>query len=117
MGRWLLLEPPRVTAPWICLEVARHARAEGDTLDTYEWFKRDAMTYPSGCHGAEVVIDPDTGQIELVRYVAVDDYGELVNPMLVEGQMHGAIAQGVGQALLEASTYDAKNGPAHPPVR
>jgi carbon-monoxide dehydrogenase large subunit len=62
--------------------------------------------FPNGCHVAEVEIDPDTGVVELSRYTVVDDFGTLINPMLVEGQVHGGIAQGVGQALLEDTLYD-----------
>jgi carbon-monoxide dehydrogenase large subunit len=92
------------------LEVATLAREAGAPLDTYQRISREAMTFPSGCHVAEVAIDPDTGTIHLVGYWAVDDYGVQVNPMLVRGQMHGAIAQGVGQALLERAVYDPDSG-------
>jgi carbon-monoxide dehydrogenase large subunit len=68
------------------------------------------MTYPNGAHVAEVEIDPETGQATLARYTAVDDYGVLVNPMIAGGQAHGAIAQGVGQGLLERAIYDSDNG-------
>lgn len=63
-------------------------------------------TFPNGCHVAEVEIDPDTGTVELKHYVAIDDFGVLVNPMLVEGQVHGGVVQGLGQALLEHTAYD-----------
>jgi carbon-monoxide dehydrogenase large subunit len=63
-------------------------------------------TWPNGCHVAELEVDPDTGSVEIVRYAAVNDFGVLVNPMLVEGQVHGGVAQGIGQALLEATVYD-----------
>jgi carbon-monoxide dehydrogenase large subunit len=62
--------------------------------------------FPNGCHVAEVEIDPETGQVRLDRYTAVDDFGTLVNPMLAEGQVHGGVAQGIGQALLEHAVYD-----------
>ena len=65
------------------------------------------FTFPAGCHICEVEIDPDTGQTEIVNFTAVDDFGVLINPMIVEGQVHGGIAQGVGQALLECAVYDA----------
>src|SRR5205085_2711988 len=64
---------------------------------------------PSGCHVAEVEIDPETGAIELVRYTAVDDYGRLINPLLTEGQVQGGVAQGIGQAMLEHTVYDASS--------
>jgi carbon-monoxide dehydrogenase large subunit len=62
--------------------------------------------FPNGCHVAEVEIDPETGAVRLDRYTAVDDFGTLVNPMLAEGQVHGGVAQGIGQALLEHAVYD-----------
>ena len=63
--------------------------------------------YPNGCHAAEVEIDPDTGAVEIVRYAGVDDVGRVINPLIVDGQTHGGIAQGAGQALMEDCTYDA----------
>jgi carbon-monoxide dehydrogenase large subunit len=67
------------------------------------------FTFPSGTHIAEVEIDPETGKVELMDWVAVDDFGTVLNPMIVDGQLHGGIAQGVGQAMLEACQYD-ENG-------
>ena len=64
------------------------------------------FTYPAGTHICEVEIDPDTGVTKIVQFVAVDDFGNLINPMIVEGQVHGGIAQGIGQALLEQAVYD-----------
>ncbi len=64
------------------------------------------FTFPAGCHICEVEVDPDTGNSEIVGWTAVDDFGVLVNPMIVEGQVHGGIAQGVGQALCEGAVYD-----------
>jgi aerobic carbon-monoxide dehydrogenase large subunit len=69
-----------------------------------------APTYPNGCHICEVEIDEATGTIEMVRYVAVDDCGRVINPLLLEGQMHGGIAQGVGQALMEDLAFDRDSG-------
>ena len=69
-----------------------------------------APTFPNGCHICEVEIDEATGAIELVRYVAVDDCGRVINPLLLEGQLHGGIAQGIGQALMEDVTYDPDSG-------
>lgn len=83
------------------LDVAARGEVLGMPLDTYQHFRRDAMTYPSGCHIAEVEVDPETGKTTLLAYTAVDDYGVLVNPQVVNGQVHGAIAQGVGQAMFE----------------
>jgi carbon-monoxide dehydrogenase large subunit len=67
---------------------------------------KPAPTFPNGCHIAEVELDPDTGVIAVTRYALVDDFGVLVNPMLVEGQIHGGIAQGLGQAVIENIVYD-----------
>jgi aerobic carbon-monoxide dehydrogenase large subunit len=92
------------------LDVAAIAREKGAPLDTYHAWTREWMTFPNGAHVAEVEIDRDTGQASLVRYTAVDDYGILVNPMISAGQAHGAIAQGVGQALCEHAAYDPLSG-------
>ena len=64
------------------------------------------FTFPAGCHICELEVDADTGVTEVVDWVAVDDFGNIINPMIVEGQVHGGIAQGVGQALTEAVVYD-----------
>jgi carbon-monoxide dehydrogenase large subunit len=64
------------------------------------------FTYPAGAHIAEVEVDPETGTVDVVSFVAVDDFGNVINPMIVEGQVHGGIAQGIGQALLEHGIYD-----------
>jgi carbon-monoxide dehydrogenase large subunit len=64
------------------------------------------FTFPAGCHICEVEIDPETGETEIVAWTAVDDFGTVINPMIVEGQVHGGIAQGIGQALLEHAVYD-----------
>jgi carbon-monoxide dehydrogenase large subunit len=92
------------------LDVAAIARDKGTALDTYHAWTREWMTYPNGAHVVEVEIDRDTGQVSLACYTAVDDYGVLVNPMIAAGQAHGAIAQGVGQALLERTVYDPDSG-------
>src|SRR5262249_33142818 len=70
-------------------------------------FDGGQRTFPNGCHVAEGEIDADTGTVELVRYAAVDDVGHIVNPLLVEGQLHGGIVQGIGQALMEDIAYDS----------
>ena len=67
------------------------------------------MTFPNGCHIAEVEIDPATGVTTLASYVAVDDFGNVVSPKLVEGQVHGGIMQGIGQVLGEEAVYDAQS--------
>ena len=64
--------------------------------------------FPNGCHIAEVEIEPETGTVRVDRYVIVDDFGTLINPMLVEGQVQGGVVQGLGQALMEDTAYDTK---------
>lgn len=76
-------------------------------LEASAFYDPSNFTYPFGTHIAMVRIDPETGQVELTRYVAVDDCGPLINPMIVEGQVHGGIVQGVGQALYEGAVYDS----------
>jgi carbon-monoxide dehydrogenase large subunit len=68
------------------------------------------FTYPGGTHICEVEIDPETGVVQIVNMSAVDDFGNIINPMIVEGQVHGGLAQGIGQALLENCVYDQENG-------
>jgi carbon-monoxide dehydrogenase large subunit len=99
------------------LEVARAAGeatdpAGGTTspLDTYAWNLLDKITFPNGCHIAEVEIDPETGHVVLARYTAVDDFGAIINPMLTIGQVQGGVAQGIGQAMLEHTVYDPTSG-------
>ena len=68
------------------------------------------FTFPAGSHICELEIDPDTGQTRIVNFTAVDDFGKVINPMIVEGQVHGGLAQGIGQALLEGCVYDPESG-------
>ena len=68
------------------------------------------FTFPAGCYICEVEVDPDTGHTDIVQFVAADDFGNIINPMIVEGQVHGGIAQGIGQALLEGCQYDPATG-------
>ena len=76
-------------------------------LDETAFYDPANFTFPGGCHICEVEIDPETGEVEVVAFTAVDDVGRVINPMIVEGQVHGGVAQGIGQALLEACVYDA----------
>ncbi len=113
-GRFCL----RGTAHGIGLpEIATAARdpanlppGESPGLDEDVWNLLDVFTFPSGCHVAEVEIDRETGQVRLDRYLAVDDYGRVINPMLTIGQVQGGLAQGIGQALLEEVVYDHASG-------
>jgi len=79
-------------------------------LDTAETADIKAHTFPNGCHVAEVEVDPATGMIEVVRYLVMDDVGRAINPMIVRGQVHGGVAQGIGQAFLERTSYDPDSG-------
>jgi aerobic carbon-monoxide dehydrogenase large subunit len=76
-------------------------------LDDTAYYDPPNCTYPFGTHACVVEVDADTGEVTLTRYVAVDDVGKVINPMIVEGQVHGGIAQGVAQALWEGASYDA----------
>jgi carbon-monoxide dehydrogenase large subunit len=77
-------------------------------LDEAHNFQREAENFPNGCHVCEVEIDPETGIAEIVRYVAVDDCGTVLNPLIVHGQVYGGVAQGLGQAMIENALYDAE---------
>jgi carbon-monoxide dehydrogenase large subunit len=81
------------------------------SLDVDHNTKDIPSTFPNGCHVAEVEIDPDTGVTKIVRYAAVNDFGTVVNPMIVAGQLHGGVAQGIGQALMEEVNYDESGQP------
>jgi len=82
----------------------------GESLDTRAENSDAPFTFPSGCHVAEVEVDPETGAVTLERYTAVDDFGRLINPLLTAGQVQGGVTQGIGQALLEHTIYDAESG-------
>ncbi len=85
------------------------AQAPG-RLDVAVTEKTDGPTYSNGCHICEVEIDPETGVTRLDRYTVVDDVGTVINPLIVKGQMHGGIAQGAGQALMEQIVFDGDDG-------
>jgi aerobic carbon-monoxide dehydrogenase large subunit len=80
------------------------------SLNSYAWNECDVFTFPSGAHAAEVEIDPETGVVTLERYLAVDDYGRVINPLLTVGQVQGGVTQGIGQALWEHTVYDPQSG-------
>ncbi|MEL6700860.1 MAG: molybdopterin cofactor-binding domain-containing protein, partial [Pseudomonadota bacterium] len=90
------------------LEVADMAREAGrdDLLDVSATITLENRSFPNGAHVAEVEIDPETGVTEVVAYTVTDDFGNLINPMLVAGQIHGGVAQGIGQAITERVVYD-----------
>jgi aerobic carbon-monoxide dehydrogenase large subunit len=79
-------------------------------LDETAFYDPKNFTFPSGAHIAEVEIDPETGQVAVANFTASDDFGRILNPMIVEGQVHGGLAQGIGQALLEGCVYDKETG-------
>lgn len=90
------------------IEAAEMARVDGrvDLLMFEARAKIPGRSYPNGAHVAEVEIDPETGKVDVLRYTVTDDFGNLINPMLVQGQIHGGVAQGLGQALTEHVVYD-----------
>ena len=91
--------------------VAETAASDGSiAFDEKETFAPEEATYPNGTHVCELEIDIATGQIELVDYTVVDDFGKVINPLLLEGQVHGGIAQGLGQAMLEDCQYESGSG-------
>jgi carbon-monoxide dehydrogenase large subunit len=73
-------------------------------------FTPETPTFPNGCHLCEVEVDPETGDVEILRYLVVDDFGTVVNPLLLRGQVQGGVAQGIGQAMLERALYDPETG-------
>ena len=79
-------------------------------LDETAFYDPVNFTFPGGCHICEVEVDPETGRTQIVNWNAVDDFGKVINPMIVDGQVHGGIAHGVGQALLEECIYDEESG-------
>jgi carbon-monoxide dehydrogenase large subunit len=90
-------------------ELAQRTEAR-DRLTTSDSVTPEAATYPNGTHLAEVEIDPVTGETRIVNYVVVDDFGATLNPLLLAGQVHGGLAQGIGQALMEHAVYDPDTG-------
>jgi carbon-monoxide dehydrogenase large subunit len=102
-----------LTASWAQVIELAKAPPEGETPGLDEQFLYTRSTecnFPNGCHVAEVEIEEETGRVEIVRYTAVDDVGNVINPMLVHGQSHGGIMAGIGQALLEHAVYDPESG-------
>jgi carbon-monoxide dehydrogenase large subunit len=90
-------------------EVAEKAAASGEPLDSKVRVEVP-QSFPNGCHICEVEIDPETGELAIIAYVAVDDCGTALDPVLVEGQIQGGVAQGIGQALHEEVVYDVESG-------
>jgi carbon-monoxide dehydrogenase large subunit len=76
-------------------------------LDEIVFYEPTGLSTPNGAHAAVVEVDTDTGEVQILDYVGIDDVGNLINPLLAEGQVHGGVAQGIGQALYEGAEYDA----------
>ncbi|MGE0769493.1 MAG: xanthine dehydrogenase family protein molybdopterin-binding subunit, partial [Hyphomicrobiaceae bacterium] len=93
----------------LAIGMAELAAAEGSSLEVEVRIEAEP-TFPSGCHIAEVEVDPETGEVSVERFVAVDDCGRVIHHELAEGQVHGALAQGFGQALMEHGVYDPASG-------
>jgi carbon-monoxide dehydrogenase large subunit len=93
-------------------DVARSAAASPEDLafDEAARWTPPAATFPNGCHVVELEVDPDTGRVDILRYTVVDDFGKVLNPLMVAGQVHGGVAQGIGQALTERVVFDPATG-------
>jgi len=104
-GRYRIVGTDRT----VDLFAVAEAAGEGG-LDEEGVYQGEASTFPNGCHVCEVEIDPDNGALTIIRYTVVDDFGVVLNPALVAGQVHGGVAQGLGQALMEHCIYDEDSG-------
>jgi carbon-monoxide dehydrogenase large subunit len=112
-GRFTIAGTDRGIAILDLAKRQREKAARGEaavTLDAAEVAQIPAHTFPNGCHVAEVEVDPETGTIEIPRYLVVDDVGQAINPLIVRGQVHGGVVQGLGQALLEHTAFDPGSG-------
>ena len=109
-GRFHVVGSPGRGVSWKTVATAAHAEDLPATLNgklsASTEFKPSGDTFPFGAHASVVEIDPATGEIAILRFVSVDDYGKVINPLLVAGQVHGGLAQGIGQALWEGAVYD-----------
>ena len=108
-GRFHVAGAPSIARTWA--EVATAAAEGGDDLSGEGDFEQAGGTFPSGAHVAVVEVDTETGDVRLLRLIAVDDAGRILNPLLAEGQVHGGLAQGAAQALFEEVVYDADGNP------
>jgi carbon-monoxide dehydrogenase large subunit len=106
-GEFHVVGTPAVAVGW---DRVAEARVD-DPLETISDLTQDGATFPFGTHIAVVEVDPELGAVELVRFVAVDDAGTIINPLLAHGQVHGGIAQGVAQALIEEVLFDDDGNP------
>jgi aerobic carbon-monoxide dehydrogenase large subunit len=108
-GAFHVVGTPAVSKTWADLAVA--AKQQNDALDLQTTFVAETATFPFGAHVSVVEVDTETGQVKHLRQVACDDAGKVVNPLLLDGQIHGGIAQGTAQALLEEVRYDEDGNP------
>ena len=107
-GAFRIVGTDRQISLWDVAKEAKKKDAKG--LDDDFTRTPEADTFPNGCHICELEIDPDTGTLEILNYSVVDDFGMALNPMLLQGQIHGGVGQGVGQALAEKTVYDKDSG-------
>jgi carbon-monoxide dehydrogenase large subunit len=103
-GRFAVVGTPAKSVTWRDI-------VESGRVEVAVEFEQPGPTFPAGAHATAVEVDPETGGVRVMRFVAVDDCGRVVNPMVVEGQQHGGIAQGIAQALYEEVAYDADGNP------
>ena len=108
-GKFHVAGTPAVSKTWS--EIAIAAKQQGDEMTLTTTFVADMPTFPFGAHIAVVEVDTGTGQVKHLRQIACDDAGRVVNPLLLDGQIHGGIAQGAAQALLEEVRYDEDGNP------
>ncbi|HEX7166433.1 MAG TPA: molybdopterin cofactor-binding domain-containing protein, partial [Acidimicrobiales bacterium] len=109
-GAFHVAGTPSIGRSWAELASSQQA-IDGGGLQVEHVFQSQGATFPSGAHLAVVEVDLDTGKVDLVRFVAADDAGRILNPLLAEGQVHGGLAQGIAQALLEEMVYDEEGNP------
>lgn len=110
-GKFRVAETDRaITVGELAVTLKRDMIPGLEGLDSDGSYTGQAPTFPNGCHICEVEVDPETGKVDLVSYRVLDDFGRVINPMLVAGQVHGGVVQGIGQALIEDCVYDAESG-------
>ena len=110
-GRFFVAGTDRGLTIFELAEMAIDRGLPDDTLSVVEDNEMHTPVFPNGCHICEVEVDPDTGHVQIVRYSAVDDVGRAINPMIVDGQTHGGLVQGVGQAMWEQCVFDRDGQP------
>jgi carbon-monoxide dehydrogenase large subunit len=111
LGRFHVAGTPSIARTWADVAAHVHEASGGDRFEALFDFEPSGVTFPFGAHVAVVEVDTETGRVELLRHVACDDAGTIVNPLVVDGQVHGGIAQGAAQALFEEVVYDVDGNP------